>query len=105
MARIEIAPDDAAAVVAGLKQRGIFRNSVEIRHGEEIRRCRFVLPVRCRSGPPLKGDPTVNGSWYFATRGSFLQRKLRPALNSAVNLSSIRQMLANAPRLSCRVDD
>jgi hypothetical protein len=54
MARIEIAPDDAAAVVAGLKQKGIFPNSVEIRHGEEIKRCRFVLPVRCRSGPPLK---------------------------------------------------
>ena len=58
MARIEIAPDDAAAVVAGLKQKGIFRNSVEIRHGEEIRRCRFVLPVRCRSGPLLEGDLT-----------------------------------------------
>jgi hypothetical protein len=38
MARIEIAPDDAAAVIAGLKQKGIFRNSVEIRHGEEIKR-------------------------------------------------------------------
>jgi hypothetical protein len=63
------------------------------------------LPVRCRSGPPLKGGLTVNGSWYFAIRGSFLQRKLRPALSSAVNFSSIRQMLANAPRLSCHVDD
>jgi hypothetical protein len=62
MACIEIAPDDAAAVVAGLKQKGIFPNSVEIRHGEEIKRCRFVLPVRCRSGPPLKGDLTVKGS-------------------------------------------
>ena len=38
MARIEIAPDDAAAVVASLKQKGIFPNSVEIRHGEEIKR-------------------------------------------------------------------
>jgi hypothetical protein len=54
MARIEIAPDDAAAVVAGLKRKGIFPNSVEIRHGIEIKRCRFVLPVRCRSGPLLK---------------------------------------------------
>jgi hypothetical protein len=105
MARIEIAPDDAAAVVASLKQKGIFPNSVEIRHGEEIKRCRFVLPVRCRSGLPLKGDLAVCGSWYFATRGSFLQRKLRPAVNSAVNLWSIRQMLANAPKLSCHVDD
>jgi hypothetical protein len=58
MARIEIAPDDAAAVVAGLKRKGIFPNSVEIRHGKEIKRCRFVLPVRCRSGPLLKGDLT-----------------------------------------------
>jgi len=56
MARIEIAPDDTAAVVAGLKR--IFPNSVEIRHGEEIKRCRFVLPVRCRSGPLLEGDLT-----------------------------------------------
>ena len=105
MARIEIAPDDAAAVVAGLKQKGIFRNSVEIRHREEMKRCRLVLPVRRRSGPPLISDPTVNGSWYFATRGSFLQRKLRPALNSAENLSSIRRILANAPGLPCHVDD
>jgi len=58
MARIEIAPDDTAAVVAGLKRKGIFANSVEIRHGEEIKRCRFVLPVRCRSGPLLEGDLT-----------------------------------------------
>jgi hypothetical protein len=35
MACIEIAPDDAAAVVADLKQKGIFPNSVEIRHGEK----------------------------------------------------------------------
>jgi hypothetical protein len=74
MARIEMAPDDAAAVVAGLKQKGIFPNSVEIRHGEEIKRRRFVLPVRRRSGAPLKGDPTrewvlvfCNQRFIFAT--------------------------------------
>jgi hypothetical protein len=51
MARIEIAPDDAAAVIAGLKQKGIFRNSVEIRHGEEIKRSVRV------PGPPSIWSP------------------------------------------------
>ena len=51
MARIEIAPDDAAAVIAGLEQKGIFRDSVEIRHGEEIKRSVRV------PGPPSIWSP------------------------------------------------
>jgi hypothetical protein len=54
MARIEITPDDAAAVVAGLKLKGIFPNSVEIRHGEENKTLssRIAGPLSIRS--PLK---------------------------------------------------